>query len=51
MGSDEYIRGAHERATKYLELAAGTLGLEEAQRLADSMPFGPLTRDCGALPY
>jgi len=50
-GSSEYIRGAHEQAAEWLERSAAVLGLEEAQRLADELPFGPLTRDCHATPY
>lgn len=50
-GSDDYIRGAHERAAEWLEVSARVLGLEEAQRLADELQFGPLTRDCRATPY
>jgi hypothetical protein len=50
-GSDEYIRRAHEQAAQYLELAAETLGLGEAERLADTLQFGPLTHECGAMPY
>lgn len=50
-GSSEYIQGAHERAAEWLELAANVLGLEEAQRLAGELQFGPLTRECHASPY
>jgi hypothetical protein len=50
-GSNEYIRTARERAAEQLDIAAGTLGLEEAQRLADTLQFGPLTRECRAFPY
>ena len=50
-GSEDYIRHAREEAEKQLALAAETLGLEEAQRLADSLQFGPLTRECLAMPY
>lgn len=50
-GSDDYIRMAHEQAAEYLELAARTLDLEEAERLADELQFGPLTRECRAAPY
>ena len=50
-GSEEYIRTAHEQAAKYLELGAATLGPEEAKRIAARLEFGPLTRECGALPY
>jgi hypothetical protein len=50
-GSDDYIRVAHERAAEWLEMSASVLGMEEAQRLADELRLGPLTRDCHALPY
>jgi hypothetical protein len=50
-GSDDYIRGAHERAAEWLEMSVNVLGLEEARRLADELRFGPLTRDCHAMPY
>jgi hypothetical protein len=50
-GSDDYIRGAHERAAEWLEMSASVLGLEEAQRLAGELQFGPLTQDCHAMPY
>lgn len=50
-GSDDYIRGAHEQAAEWLEMSARVLGFELAQRLADDLPFGPLTRDCHAMPY
>jgi hypothetical protein len=50
-GSNEYMRMAHERAGKHLEQAARTLGIEEARRLASELQFGPLTRECGAMPY
>lgn len=50
-GSSDYIRGAHERAAEWLEMSASVLGLEEAQRLADELRFGPLTQDCHATPY
>ena len=50
-GSDDYIRGAHERAAEWLDMSASVLGLEEAQHLADQLRYGPLTRDCHAVPY
>lgn len=50
-GSSEYIRVAHERAAEHLELAARTLGLEKAQHVADELQFGPLARECHAMPY
>jgi hypothetical protein len=50
-GSDDYIRGAHEQSAEWLEMSASLLGLEEAQRLADKLRYGPLTRDCRAMPY
>jgi len=50
-GNNEYIRMAHERAAEHLELAARTLGLEEAQHVADELQFGPLTRECHASAY
>jgi hypothetical protein len=50
-GSDDYIRGAHERAAEWLEMSASTLGSDEAVRLADELQFGPLTRGCNAMPY
>jgi hypothetical protein len=50
-GSKEYVRMAHEQAAEHLQRAARTLGLEEAQRLADRLQFGPLTRECQAFPY
>ena len=50
-GSSDYIRMAHDRAAEYLDLAAGVIGPEEAQRAADALQFGPLTRECHAAPY
>lgn len=50
-GSDDYMRRAHEQSAEWLEKSAGVLGLEEAQRLADELRYGPLTRDCRAMPY
>jgi hypothetical protein len=50
-GSDEYMRMAREQAAEHFELAAGVLGSEEAQLLADALQFGPLTRECNAAPY
>ncbi len=50
-GSDDYLRGAHEESAEWLEMSARVLGLEEAQRLADELRYGPLTRDCHATPY
>ena len=50
-GSDDYLRGAHERSAEWLEMSARVLGLDEAQRLADELRYGPLTRDCHAMPY
>lgn len=50
-GSDDYIRGAHERSAEWLDRSARVLGLEEAQHLADELKYGPLTRDCHAVPY
>jgi hypothetical protein len=50
-GSNEYMRMARERAAEHLEIAARTLGLEEARRLATELQFGPLTRECHAMPY
>jgi len=50
-GSSDYIRGAHARAAEWLEMSVSVLGLEEAQRLADELQFGPLTQDCHATPY
>jgi len=50
-GSDDYIRGAHEESAEWLEMSASVLGLDEAQRLADELRYGPLTRDCHAMPY
>jgi hypothetical protein len=50
-GSNEYMRMARERAAEHLEMAARTLGSEEARRLANELQFGPLTRECHAMPY
>lgn len=50
-GSDDYLRGAQERSAEWLQMSAAVLGLEEAQRLADELRYGPLTRDCHATPY
>jgi hypothetical protein len=50
-GSASYMRTAREQAAKQLDLAAREIGLDEAQRLADALQFGPLARDCYAMPY
>jgi hypothetical protein len=50
-GSASYMRTAHEQAAKQLDLAAREIGLDEAQRLAEALQFGPLARDCYAMPY
>lgn len=50
-GSDDYIRRAHEQSAEWLEMSASVLGLEQAQRLAEELRYGPLTRDCHAKPY
>jgi len=50
-GSDDYIRTAHEQAAKHLDIAALELGQDEAKGLANELQFGPLARDCHAMPY
>jgi hypothetical protein len=50
-GSNEYMRMARERAAEHFEMAARTLGSEEARRLSNELQFGPLTRECHAMPY
>jgi hypothetical protein len=50
-GSDDYIRTAHEQAAKHLDVAALEIGRDEATRLAKELQFGPLARDCHAMPY
>jgi hypothetical protein len=50
-GSDDYIRTAYEQAAKHLDIAALAIGLDEAKRLAEELKFGPLARDCHAMPY
>jgi hypothetical protein len=45
------MRTAREQAAKELDLAAREIGLEEAKRLAEALQFGPLARDCYAMPY
>jgi hypothetical protein len=50
-GSKSYMRTAREQAAKQLEIAAEEIGLNQAQRLAEELKFGPLARDCNAMPY